>query len=65
MEFPNRTEPEWMYENIVWVDPCYSIQPGSKKQWEKMQQALNSLYCLCKHTHALGQRALPRWFSCW
>ena len=40
MEFPNRTEPEWMYENIVWVDPCYSIQPGSKKQWEKMQQAL-------------------------
>ena len=39
-EFPERTDPDWMHENIVWIDPCFSIQPGSKKQWERMRQAL-------------------------
>ena len=30
----------WWYNNVVWMDPCASVLPGSKLQYEKMKQAL-------------------------
>ena len=30
----------WFFKNIVWIDPCSSIIPGSYKQWLRMKQAL-------------------------
>ena len=34
---PRYTE-DWVYENVVWVDPCFSILPGSFKQFLKQKQ---------------------------
>ena len=30
----------WFFNNVVWIDPCSSIIPGSYKQWLRMKQAL-------------------------
>ena len=30
----------WWFNNIVWMDPCASIIPGSRQQYDKMKQAL-------------------------
>ena len=30
----------WFFNNVVWIDPCSSILPGSYKQWLRMKQAL-------------------------
>ena len=30
----------WFYNNVVWIDPCSSIIPGSYKQFLKMRQLL-------------------------
>ena len=30
----------WYHRNVVWVDPCASILPGSHKQWLKQKQVL-------------------------
>ena len=30
----------WFFNNVVWIDPCSSIIPGSYKQWARMKQAL-------------------------
>ena len=30
----------WWFNNIVWMDPCASIIPGSRQQYEKMKQAV-------------------------
>ena len=29
----------WWFSNIVWMDPCASIIPGSRQQYDKMRQA--------------------------
>ena len=38
-EFEHCT-PGWYHQNVVWMDPCASILPGSKAQWLKMKQVL-------------------------
>ena len=38
-EFEHCT-PGWYYQNVVWMDPCASILPGSKAQWLNMKQLL-------------------------
>ena len=30
----------WYFQNVVWMDPCATILPGSKAQWLKMRQLL-------------------------
>lgn len=35
-----KTKPAWWFNNIVWMDPCASILPGSRQQYDKMRQAL-------------------------
>ena len=35
-----KTQPAWWFNNIVWMDPCASIIPGSRQQYDKMRQAL-------------------------
>ena len=30
----------WWFNNVVWMDPCTSILPGTRVQYEKMKQAL-------------------------
>ena len=32
--------PGWYFHNVVWMDPCSSILPGSKAQWLNMKQFL-------------------------
>lgn len=32
--------PQWWAQHVVWFDPCCSILPGSKRQYEHMCQAL-------------------------
>lgn len=35
-----RTQKAWWFNNVVWMDPCASIIPGSRQQYNKMRQAL-------------------------
>ena len=35
--------PGWYYQNVVWLDPCSSILPGSKAQWLNMKQLLKGV----------------------
>ena len=30
----------WWFNNVVWMDPCSSILPGSRQQYERMRRAL-------------------------
>lgn len=32
--------PNWWAQQVVWIDPCASIIPGTQKQYEEMRQAL-------------------------
>ena len=32
-------DPSWWLRNVVWIDPCASILPRSRKQYDKMRRA--------------------------
>ena len=32
-------EPGWWLRNIVWVDPCFSVLPRSRRQYDRMRMA--------------------------
>ena len=36
----NHFTPSWFFNNVVWVDPCSAIIPGSYKQYLRMKQTL-------------------------